>query len=63
MIPMNPIQTEMHPATNQEILAVLLVLIWAVWGLIMIRYSSQKAQNKKEIIFPIRTKIRLRIFT
>jgi hypothetical protein len=54
MIPMNPIQTEMHPATNQEILAVLLVLIWAVWGLIMIRYSSQKVQNKKEIIFPIR---------
>jgi hypothetical protein len=40
----------MHPAINQEILTILLVLIWAVWGLIMIHYSQQKSQGRKDYI-------------
>jgi hypothetical protein len=50
MIPTNPILVEMHPAINQEILTILLVLIWAVWGLIMIHYSQKKSQGRKDYI-------------
>jgi len=47
MIPTNPILVEMHPAINQEILTILLVLIWAVWGLIMIHYSQQSHKSQR----------------
>jgi hypothetical protein len=50
MIPTNPILVEMHPAINQEILTILLVLICAVWGLIMIHYSQKKSQGRKDYI-------------